>query len=69
MENKYLVVRENGNVEVAIMFNEFNGAYHFVNLTKGHICPCEFESVYDAIEDMQKKKESGEIIDYIKMEC
>ena len=69
MENKYLVVRENGNVEVAIMFNEFNGMYHFVNLTKDHICPCEFESTYDAIEDMKKKKESGEIIDYIKMEC
>ena len=67
MDNLYLVIRDKGNVVVSIMFNRFNGSYHFVNLTKGHICSCEFETVWDAIEDMQSKKDNGEIIDFIKM--
>lgn len=68
MENIYLVIREKGNVIVSIMFSEFNGSYHFVNLTKGHICSCEFETVFDAVNYMQNKKDNGEIIDFIKME-
>ena len=67
MENIYLVIRDRGNVIVSIMFNRFNGSYHFVNLTKGHICSCEFETIYDAIDDMQSKKNNGEIIDFIKI--
>ena len=67
MENIYLVIRNKGNVIVSIMFNRFNGSYHFVNLTKGHICSCEFETIYDAIDDMQSKKNNGEIIDFIKI--
>ena len=65
MDNLYLVVREKGNVVVSIMFSEFSGSYHFVNLTKGHICSCEFETVWDAIKD---KKNNGEIIDFIEIE-
>lgn len=68
MENIYFVIREKGNVIVSIMFSEFNGSYHFVNLTKGHICSCEFETVFDAVNDMKNKKDNGEIIDFIKME-
>ena len=68
MDNLYLIVRNKGNVVVSIMFNRFNGSYHFVNLTKGHICSCEFETVFDAVNDMQNKKDNREIIDFIKME-
>ena len=68
MSNIYLVIREKGNVVVSIMFNRFNGNYHFVNLTKGHICSCEFETIEDAIKDMKHKKDIGEIIDFIEME-
>lgn len=68
MKNVYLVIRNKGNVVVSIMFNRFNRSYHFVNLTKGHICSCEFETVWDAIDDMQSKKDNGEIIDFIKIE-
>ena len=68
MKNVYLVIRNKGNVVVSIMFNRFNGSYHFVNLTKRHICSCEFETVWDAIDDMQSKKDNGEIIDFIKIE-
>lgn len=68
MKNTYLVVREKGNVIVSIMFSEFSGNYHFANLTKGHICSCEFETVFDAVNDMQNKKDNGEIIDFIEIE-
>lgn len=69
MNNVYLVQRKNGNVIVSIMRNKSDDTYSFVNLTKNHICPCRFDSVKDAISDMEKKKDSGEIIDFINMEA
>ena len=53
-------------VAVVILFNKADGCYHFVNLTKGHICPCAFKTVSDAIADMESKKVNGEILNYIK---
>lgn len=68
MDNLYFVLRKNNdNVVVAIMLNECDNMYHFVNLTKNHICPCAFETVRDALGDMQSKKADGEIIDFIRM--
>lgn len=68
MNNIYLVQRKSGNVVVSIMRNKSDGAYSFVNLTKNHICPCRFDSVEDALNDMHKKILSGEIIGYFKLE-
>jgi len=68
MNNIYLVIRNEGNVLVSIMLNRSNNKYHFVNITKGHICPCAFESVEEAINDMQIKKDNGEIINFIDLE-
>lgn len=68
MKNIYLVIKDTGNVLVSIMFSRSSGSYHFVNLTKGHICSCEFETVWDAVVDMKRKKDNGEIIDFIKIE-
>ena len=45
MENTYLVIREKGNVIVSIMFSEFSESYHFVNITKSHICKCTFKTI------------------------
>lgn len=67
MDNLYLVMRQNGNVVVSIMFNRSNGKYHFVNLTKGHICSCAFDSPADAVADMQKLQDNGDIIGFLKM--
>ena len=67
MENIYLVVREKGDVIVSIMYSRFDDKYHFVNLTKGHICKCGFETVHEAVEDMKIKKADGEIINYIEI--
>lgn len=69
MNNVYLVTRHKDNVLVSIMRNKLDGTYSFVNLTKGHICPCRFDSIEDAIKDMEEKKDNGEIIDFINMEA
>lgn len=68
MNNTYLVTREKDSVIVSIMLNKSDHTYSFVNLTKGHICPCRFASIKDAIKDMEEKKDSGEIVDYINIE-
>lgn len=67
MNNIYLVMREKDNVVVSIMLNKSDHTYSFVNLTKGHICTCKFATFEDAIKDMEKKKDNGEVIDYIKL--
>ena len=68
MNNIYLVQRKSGNVIVSIMRNKSNNTYSFVNLTKGHICPCRFDSVEDAVKDMDEKILNGEISEYYKLE-
>lgn len=68
MNNIYLVQRTNGNVIVSIMRNKSDNTYSFVNLTKGHICPCRFDSIEDAVKDMDEKILNGEIVEYFKLE-
>ena len=68
-DNIYLVIREKDNVVVSIMMNKLDHTYSFVNLTKGHICTCKFDSIEDAIKYMEEKKDNGEIIDFINMEA
>lgn len=66
MNNVYLVQRKNGNVIVSIMRNKSDNTYSFVNLTKGHICSCRFDSVENAVKDMDEKIFDGEIVAYFK---
>nr|DAM33919.1 MAG TPA: hypothetical protein [Caudoviricetes sp.] len=68
MNNIYLVQRTNGNVIVSIMRNKSDNTYSFVNLTKGHICPCRFDSIEDAVKDMDEKILNGEIVEYFMWE-
>ena len=46
--------------DIAIFKNDSN-KYQFVNLTKGHICPCEFDSEKNAFSDLYTFFESGKI--------
>ena len=62
---QYLVERPNGNVIVTILSNKSDHTYSYVNLTKGHICPCRFASEEEALHDMDQKIKSGEILIYI----
>jgi len=61
---KYLVTRPKDTVEVLLMQNKNDKTYSYINLTKGHICPCRFFSIADAIKDMDNLIAKGEIIRY-----
>jgi hypothetical protein len=63
---RFLVVRPKDNVIVALLPNKKNNKYSFVNLTKGHICPCKFETVEDALKDMENQQKLGKVIEWIK---
>lgn len=67
MTDLYFVLREKGNVTVSILRDRRDGKYHFVNLTKGHICECGFDTVGEALQDMNHKMENGEIVDYFRL--
>ncbi len=61
---KFLVTRPYDTVLVYLMKNKLENTYSYVNITKGHICPCKFESITDAVKDMDRLKEEGKIIRY-----
>lgn len=61
---KYLVTRKQDTVEVLLIPNVNDGTWSYVNMTKGHICPCRFKSIDDAVMDMDRLKSKGEIIRY-----
>ena len=67
MDNLFCVKKEKRNVIVAIMFSRHDNKYHFVNITKDHICECGFDTVELAIQDMEIKKKNGELIDYFQI--
>lgn len=50
------------------MFNRNIQKYQFVNLTHNHICSCIFDSVEDAITDMEREKQEGKLIDYFRID-
>lgn len=50
---KFKIERIDCDLEVLLLKNKSDSTYSFVNLTKGHICPCRFESESDAIEDLK----------------
>lgn len=64
---RWLVNRPKDEVVVAVMKNKVDSTYSFINLTKEHICPCKFESIDDALKDMDEKVENGEINYYFEL--
>lgn len=62
--NKIIVVRPKDIVTVLLLKHKNTNEYSFVNLTKGHICPCRFKSIDEAIKDLEERKKSGNIINY-----
>lgn len=49
----YIIKRTDGIFEIALIKHKTKNKYSFVNLTKGHICPCEFDTVEEAEEDFK----------------
>ena len=50
---KLRIERVDCELDVLLLKNKSDGTYSFVNLTKGHICTCRFNSESDAIEDLK----------------
>lgn len=58
---KIYVNRPKGDVEVVIMFDRNSEKYCFVNLTKGHVCKCRFNSYEEAIQDLENEISLGNV--------
>ncbi len=63
----WVVKRQHDKVIVTIMKNKSDRTYSFINLTKEHICPCKFNSIDDALKDMDRLKDCGKIINYFEL--
>ncbi len=50
-----LVIRKDTNVRVSIFKNKIDGTYSFINLTKLHVCTCKFNTVADALIDLEQQ--------------
>lgn len=50
------------------MQHKLTKKYSFVNITKGHICSCEFDTQKEALKDLQNKYRNKEIMTYILYE-
>ena len=50
---KLKIIRTDGIVEVLLFRNKSDNTYSYINLTKGHICPCKFKTIEHAIKDLK----------------
>jgi hypothetical protein len=50
----YLINRTDGTFTICLIPQKDKKIYQFVNMTKGHICPCEFDSIKSAEQDFSK---------------
>lgn len=67
MSKLYHVNRAKGDAIVMIVKNRQNEKYYFVNLSSHHVCSCSFDTEADALQDLQKKVEAGDILGYYEM--
>ena len=52
---KLKIFYKNGKTaDVLILPHKGTNYYSYINLTKGHICPCMFNSIEEALEDLKK---------------
>lgn len=58
------VTRMDGVFEVLLLRHKGTETYSFVNVTKGHICPCVFNSEIEALSDLDKYRINGKIKSY-----
>lgn len=52
---KFIGEKENGTVvEFLLLPRKDVSRYQFVNITRGHICPYQFNTIEEAVEDVKK---------------
>ena len=51
----YYILYKNKKINiVSILPYKNTDKYSYINITKGHICPCQFNSIEDALNDLKK---------------
>lgn len=60
---KYKVIREDDTFLIYLMRHKGTETYSFINMTKGHICPCVFNSIKEAEEDFKNYKNIIKVIE------
>lgn len=61
-----IIIKNDGTKCICtIMQHKSTKKYSFVNITKGHICSCEFNTQEEAFEDLHNKYNNKEIAHYI----
>ena len=63
MIKKYKVIREDGTFLIYLMRYKGAETYSFINMTKGHICPCVFNSIKEAEEDFKNYKNIIKVVE------
>lgn len=61
---KITIVRPKDTVKVQIMYDRNTEKYCFVNLTKGHVCRCRFNTPDDALIDLMDQKRQGKVLEW-----
>lgn len=64
---RLMFVREKDAVECLLLPHKDGSGYSYINLTKGHICPCKFSTIDEALEDAVRnsKVKSFQILEEI----
>lgn len=60
----YLVNRPSDSVIVSIMQRTDTKKYSFVNFTHPHICKCQFNTIEEALADMDENIRNGNVLSY-----
>lgn len=61
LDNLLEINTPDGKILISITFCEIDNKYHYINLTKNHICPWGFDTVEDAKNNLKEYIKSGEI--------
>ena len=62
--DRILVEKENEIIHVLLLKHKNTDKYSYVNLSKGHICKCVFDSIEDALEDIEERKKKKLLVNY-----
>lgn len=58
------VERPNDTVIVSIFRYKASGRFSFINHTKNHICPCLFQDILEAFDDLEEQRKLGKVISW-----
>lgn len=61
-----LETKADGSTRTLLLLKNKDGSgYQYINLEKGHICPCKFNTEEEAFKDLEKLIEKGKIKKYV----